>query len=161
MNLRLLLAATALSLVSAPALSATIGESVKADMPSLMTLSGTFHTNPNSACRRCGPPPQMARRSAAARLHRHRKGRQAGVVAVLARPGPTLMIRADIDGLPIVEQTGCRTPPRSARWHARASRRRHAWLGHDTHITSWLAPLANWSPQGRMVGHLGDDRAAW
>jgi hippurate hydrolase len=38
-----------------------------------------------------------------------------GVVAVLRNgPGPTVLVRADMDGLPVVEQTGLPSPRRIA-----------------------------------------------
>ncbi len=51
-----------------------------------------------------------------------------GVVAVLrgSKDGPTLMIRADIDGLPVDELTGLEFASTSGRMHA---------CGHDGHIT--------------------------
>ena len=51
-----------------------------------------------------------------------------GVVAVLegARPGPTLMIRADIDGLPVDEETGLEFASTNGAMHA---------CGHDGHTS--------------------------
>jgi amidohydrolase len=51
-----------------------------------------------------------------------------GLVAVLegAKPGPRLMIRADIDGLPVDELTGLEFASTNGRMHA---------CGHDGHIT--------------------------
>jgi amidohydrolase len=51
-----------------------------------------------------------------------------GLVGVLkgAKPGPTLMIRADIDGLPVDELTGLDFASTNGRMHA---------CGHDGHIT--------------------------
>ncbi len=51
-----------------------------------------------------------------------------GLVGVLkgAKPGPTLMIRADIDGLPVDELTGLEFASTNGRMHA---------CGHDGHIT--------------------------
>jgi len=54
-----------------------------------------------------------------------------GLVAVLegAKPGPRLMIRADIDGLPVDELTGLDFASTNGRMHA---------CGHDGHITMTL-----------------------
>ncbi|MDQ3328886.1 MAG: amidohydrolase, partial [Chloroflexota bacterium] len=56
-----------------------------------------------------------------------------GVVALIdgAHPGRTLLMRADIDGLPIEEQTGLE-------YRSTHQNRMHA-CGHDTHITMMLA----------------------
>ena len=63
-----------------------------------------------------------------------------GVVAVMKNgPGPVLMLRADMDGLPVVEQTGL---PFASKVRATARSGvetgvMHA-CGHDTHMTAWL-----------------------
>jgi amidohydrolase len=72
-----------------------------------------------------------------------------GVVGVLdsGRPGPTLMVRADIDGLPVVEQTSLPFASTNGAMHA---------CGHDGHITMAVGAaevLAGMKPQlrGRVV----------
>jgi hippurate hydrolase len=63
-----------------------------------------------------------------------------GVVAVMRNgPGPVLMLRADMDGLPVVEQTGL---PFASKVRATARSGvetgvMHA-CGHDTHMTAWI-----------------------
>jgi hippurate hydrolase len=64
-----------------------------------------------------------------------------GVVAVMKNgPGPTLLIRADMDGLPVKEQTGLpfASKVRGKTLDGVESDVMHA-CGHDTHITTWLA----------------------
>src|SRR5688500_3925912 len=65
---------------------------------------------------------------------------KSGVVAVMRNgPGPVLMIRADMDGLPIVEQTGL---PFASKVRAVARSGVETGVmhgcGHDTHMTAWL-----------------------
>ncbi len=77
-----------------------------------------------------------------------------GVVAVLENgPGKTLMIRADMDGLPVREQTGLPFASTKRRMNAAGEEKpaMHA-CGHDIHMTSLLgtaeemaAQKANWS----------------
>ena len=64
-----------------------------------------------------------------------------GVVAVMKNgPGPVLMLRADMDALPVVEQTGL---PFASQGRAATARSgvetgvMHA-CGHDTHMTAWV-----------------------
>jgi tricorn protease len=92
-------------------------------------------------CRRCCAlprPPRQSRAVDAGGEERRQAGRggakklgfqvttgvgKTGVVAVMKNgPGPVLMLRADMDGLPVVEQTGLPSPARSRHERARASR---------------------------------------
>jgi amidohydrolase len=64
-----------------------------------------------------------------------------GVVGVLANgPGPTLLIRADMDGLPVAEETGLAYASKVQAKDASGERVpvMHA-CGHDLHLTSLLA----------------------
>jgi hippurate hydrolase len=63
-----------------------------------------------------------------------------GIVAVLQNgPGPTLMIRTDMDALPLVEKTGLpyASAARDTAWSGEESGVMHA-CGHDIHMTVWL-----------------------
>jgi hippurate hydrolase len=63
-----------------------------------------------------------------------------GVVAVLKNgDGPTLMIRADMDALPLVEKTGVpyASRARDIAWSGEESGVMHA-CGHDIHMTTWI-----------------------
>ena len=63
-----------------------------------------------------------------------------GVVAVLENgPGPVLMIRADMDGLPLVEKTGVpyASKVRDIAWSGEEAGVMHA-CGHDIHMTAWI-----------------------
>jgi hippurate hydrolase len=63
-----------------------------------------------------------------------------GFVAVLENgPGPTLMIRADMDALPLVEKTGLAyaSKARDMAWSGEESGVMHA-CGHDLHMTIWI-----------------------
>jgi amidohydrolase len=63
-----------------------------------------------------------------------------GLVAVLKNgDGPTLMIRADMDALPVVERTGLpyASTKRDIAWSGEEGGVMHA-CGHDIHMTSWV-----------------------
>lgn len=63
-----------------------------------------------------------------------------GFVAVLKNgEGPTLMIRADMDALPLVEKTGLTYAStfRDTAWSGEESGVMHA-CGHDIHMTTWI-----------------------
>ncbi len=68
-----------------------------------------------------------------------------GVVAVMENgEGPTVMIRADMDGLPVVEETGraYASTKRDITWDGVEGGVMHA-CGHDIHMTSWLGTARN------------------
>jgi len=63
-----------------------------------------------------------------------------GFVAVLQNgPGPTLMIRTDMDALPLIEKTGLSYAStfRDTAWSGEESGVMHA-CGHDIHMTTWI-----------------------
>lgn len=63
-----------------------------------------------------------------------------GFVAVMENgPGPVLMIRADMDALPLVEKTGLPYASRfrDIAWSGEEAGVMHA-CGHDIHMTSWI-----------------------
>ena len=68
-----------------------------------------------------------------------------GVVAVMENgDGPTLLIRADMDGLPVPEQTGFdfASQQTAISWTGVESQVMHA-CGHDIHMTSWIGTARN------------------
>ena len=90
-----------------------------------------FHTFPELGFQENETASAIAERLKAAGLEVETGIGQTGVVGVLkgARDGPTLMIRADIDGLPVDELTGLEFASKNGRMHA---------CGHDGHITMAL-----------------------
>ena len=166
MNHRLLLPATAAILMSAPAFAVTIGDAVKADMPSLMAMYRDFHANPELSMQEVRTPAKLAAEMKKLGFTVTEKVGKTGVVAVLRNgPGPTLMIRADMDGLPIVEQTGL---PYASKVRAMARSGVETGVmhgcGHDTHVTSWIgtarllaARKSEWSGTLVMIAQPGEE----
>lgn len=122
---------------SYPAVSARLD----AELPRLMELYRDLHANPELSFQEVKTAAKLAVRARTLGFTVTEKVGQTGVVAVLKNgPGPVLMIRADMDGLPVVEQTGL---PFASK--VRATTRdgieagvMHA-CGHDTHMTAWIA----------------------
>ncbi|MEO5578326.1 MAG: amidohydrolase [Sphingomicrobium sp.] len=166
MNYRLMYAVTAAALMSAPASAATIGAAVKSDMPSLMAMYRDFHANPELSMQEVRTPAKLAAEMKKLGFTVTEKVGKTGVVAVLRNgPGPTLMIRADMDGLPIVEQTGL---PFASKIRALARSGVETGVmhgcGHDTHITSWIgtarllsARKSEWSGTLVMIAQPGEE----
>jgi amidohydrolase len=139
MTRRLLLAAAALAFAM-PASAGAISDAVRGDMPQLMTLYSDLHSNPELSMQEVRTPAKLAAEARKLGFTVTEKVGKSGVVAVMKNgPGPVLMIRADMDGLPVVEQTGL---PFASKVKAVARSGvetgvMHA-CGHDTHMTAWL-----------------------
>ncbi|MEQ1724536.1 MAG: amidohydrolase [Sphingopyxis sp.] len=163
------LAAAAWSALSAPAASQDISAQIRADMPSLMALYRDMHAHPElsfmevqSAARLAGEARRLG-----FEVTEHVGGH--GVVAVLRNgAGPVLMIRADMDGLPVTEPAGLpyASQARVTTAEGVETGAMHA-CGHDTHMAAWIgtarALVANrgaWSGTLVMIGQPAEERGA-
>jgi amidohydrolase len=120
--------------------AATIADGVKADMPALMTLYRDLHANPELSMQEVRSSAKLAAEARKLGFTVTERVGKTGVVAVMKNgPGPVLLLRADMDALPVVEQTGL---PFASKVKAVARSGvetgvMHA-CGHDTHMTAWL-----------------------
>ena len=135
------LALLAASILAAPASAATLNEAIRADLPQLMTLYRDLHANPELSMQEVRTPaklaPEMRKLGFAVTEHVGKTG----VVSVLKNgPGPVLMIRADMDALPVKEQTGLPFASKAMGKLPDGTETpvMHA-CGHDAHVTSFLA----------------------
>jgi hippurate hydrolase len=133
----LLLAAT---LLASPAAANDLRPAIAADMPRLMEVYRDLHANPELSMQEVRSPAKLAAEARKLGFTVTEKVGKTGVVAVMKNgPGPVLMIRADMDGLPIVEQTGL---PFASKVRATARSGVETGVmhgcGHDTHMTAWL-----------------------
>jgi len=123
-----------------PAHADALSDAVTKDMPSLIALYRDLHANPELSM-------QEEKTSAKLAAEAKRLGfvvttgvGKTGVVAVMRNgPGPVLLIRADMDALPVVEQTGLpfASTRRGTSVAGVESGIMHA-CGHDTHMTTWV-----------------------
>jgi len=126
--------------LSTAAPAATIADGVKADMPQLMALYRDLHANPELSMQEVRTPAKLAAEMRKLGFTVTEKVGKTGVVSVMKNgEGPVLMIRADMDGLPVVEQTGL---PFASKVRAVARSGvetgvMHA-CGHDTHMTAFI-----------------------
>lgn len=134
-------AALGMALASAsPAMADDLSDDLAADMPALMELYRDLHENPELSFQEHKTAAKLAAKMRALGFEVTEGVGQTGVVAVMTNgEGPTVMLRADMDGLPVEEQTGL----------AYASKQRgipasgvesgimHA-CGHDTHMAGWF-----------------------
>ncbi len=142
-------AAMALALGSASAAHAEAhvepgGDELRAavmeDMPGLIELYQDLHANPELSFQEFETASKLAARMREMGFEVTEGVGQTGVVAVMENgEGPTVMLRADMDGLPVIEQTGL--PFASTRTAIPATGVEtgvmHA-CGHDTHMAAWI-----------------------
>jgi hippurate hydrolase len=137
---RSLVAFLAASILAAPSSAATLNEAINSDMPQLMTLYRDLHANPELSMQEVRTPAKLAAEMKKLGFAVTEKVGKTGVVAVLKNgEGPTLLIRADMDALPVVEQTNL---PFASKVRATARSGvetgvMHA-CGHDTHMTAFI-----------------------
>jgi amidohydrolase len=156
----LALAATLAPLMmAAPAVAASdpLGKAVEADMPSLIAIYKDLHVHPELSLKEGRSAAIMAAEAKKAGFEVTSGVGGTGVVAVLKNgPGPVLLLRADMDALPVTEQTG-------VDYASQTPGVMHA-CGHDTHMTSWIgiarrmaAMKANWSGTLVMIGQPAEE----
>ncbi|MDC8753152.1 amidohydrolase [Erythrobacter sp. sf7] len=132
--------ASALALIAVPAQADELRDAVAADMPALVELYKDLHANPELSFQEVETAKKLAARARALGFEVTEGVGKTGVVAVMTNgDGPVVMLRADMDGLPVIEQTGL--PYASKRKGIPASGIEtgimHA-CGHDTHMTAWI-----------------------
>ena len=134
--------AAALGVAALPttASAATVREAVAADMPQLMSLYRDLHAHPELSMQETRTAAKLAAEARKLGFQVTENVGKTGVVAVLRNgPGPVLMLRADMDGLPVKEQTGLAFASQATGKlpDGTVAPVMHA-CGHDTHMTAWL-----------------------
>jgi len=144
----------------------TVTDSISRDLPGLMAIYQDLHANPELSYQEVRSAGIMAKAAREAGYTVTEKVGQTGVVAVLKNgAGPTVLIRADMDGLPVVEQTGLAfaSKKRGVSTAGVESGIMHA-CGHDTHMTAWIETArlmakrkAEWSGTLVMIGQPAEE----
>ena len=130
------LAMTAPSAVSAQDLRAGVAE----DMPELMELYRDLHANPELSFEEHKTAAKLAKRMRDLGFEVTEGVGRTGVVSVMRNgDGPTVLLRADMDGLPVVEQTGLPFASKVTATPASGVTTgvMHA-CGHDTHMAGFI-----------------------
>ncbi len=136
-TLGLVLGAMALAV---PAQADELRDAVGEDMPGLMELYKDLHANPELSFQEFETAKKLAARARDLGFEVTEDVGQTGVVAVMRNgEGPTVMLRADMDGLPVTEQTGLPYASKAKGVPASGieSGLMHA-CGHDTHMAAWI-----------------------
>jgi hippurate hydrolase len=158
------LAGAALSL--APAGADPLADQVKGDLPSLMAIYRDLHANPELSMQETRSAGILAAEARKAGFEVTTGVGKTGVVAVMRNgPGPVLLLRADMDALPVIEQTGLpfASTKRGTSLAGVESGIMHA-CGHDTHMTTWIAVArrmaamkGQWHGTLVMIGQPGEE----
>ncbi|MCQ8184575.1 amidohydrolase [Parvularcula maris] len=137
-----LLTASALAF-TAPAFAQSLKEDAAADWKNLKPLYEHLHANPELSFQEVETARRMARELRNLGYKVTEKVGRTGVVGVLQNgEGPVVMVRADMDGLPVIEDTGLPYAS-TARGKNRFGEEQpimHA-CGHDVHMTSLIGTL--------------------
>jgi hippurate hydrolase len=143
-----------------------VADAIARDMPGLLETYRDLHANPELSFQEVRSAAILAAAARKAGFTVTEKVGKTGVVAVLKNgAGPTVLIRADMDGLPVVEQTGLpfASVKRGTSTAGVESGIMHA-CGHDTHMTAWIetarlmaARKAEWSGTLVMIGQPAEE----
>lgn len=143
-----------------------VADTVARDLPGLMETYRDLHANPELSFQEVRSAKIMADAARKAGFTVTEKVGRTGIVAVLKNgPGPTILIRADMDGLPVIEQTGLpfASTRRGTSTAGVESGIMHA-CGHDTHMTAWIetarlmaARKGEWSGTLVMIGQPAEE----
>ncbi|WP_369025381.1 M20 family metallopeptidase [Qipengyuania sp. RANM35] len=160
------LVALAMAATAAPASADDLRTAIAADMPSLMEIYRDLHQHPELSFQEVRSAKVMADAARKAGFKVTEGVGRTGIVAVLENgPGPTVMIRADMDALPVVEQTGLpfASKQRGIPPSGGETGIMHA-CGHDTHMTAWIATArqmaarkGEWSGTLVMIGQPAEE----
>lgn len=153
--------------LSAPAYARPddLRQTIAADLPGLMAIYRDLHQHPELAFQEVRSAKIMADAARAAGFTVTEKIGRTGVVAMLKNgPGPTVMIRADMDALPVTEQTNLPFASKARGMAAGGETGIMHACGHDTHMTAWIATArllaarkGQWSGTLVMIGQPAEE----
>lgn len=145
------------AMLAAPALAAPVD---------LVTLYKDLHTHPELSFQEVRSAGILAAEARAAGFEVTEKVGRTGVVAVLKNgKGPTVLIRADMDGLPVQETTGLPYASKASGNYGSGPMTpvMHA-CGHDIHMAVWVGTArwlaenkANWRGTVVMIGQPAEE----
>ncbi len=136
----LVVSAASLLALAVPASADDLRDDLAQDMPKLMELYRDLHAHPELSFQEHKTAAKLAKIVRDLGFEVTEGVGQTGVVAVMRNgEGPTVMLRADMDGLPVVEQTGLPFASKEVGVPASGVETgiMHA-CGHDTHMTGWV-----------------------
>jgi hippurate hydrolase len=153
--------------LDAPGAKAEIDAILDADYPGLDALYKDIHSHPELAFQETRTAALLAARMRQLGFEVSEHVGKTGVVAVYRNgPGPTVMVRTELDALPMEEKTGL---PYASRvqtvWQGKTTFVAHA-CGHDIHMASWVGTAetlvklkARWRGTLVFIGQPGEEAA--
>ena len=120
-------------------LKAAIETSFEADYPKLDALYKELHAHPELAFEEVKTAARLAAEMRALGFEVTEKVGKTGLVAIYRNgDGPTIMVRTELDALPMEEKTGLDYASRDkANWQGRETFVAHS-CGHDIHMANWV-----------------------
>ena len=165
--MRIAIAAALMALMFSGAADAmTLSESINSDMPQLLELYRDLHSHPELSMQEVRTPALLAADMRKLGFEVTEHVGKTGVVAVMKNgPGPVLLIRTDMDALPVKEETGlpfASTVTGKLR-DGTVTPVAHA-CGHDTHMATWIGTARRlssmkdqWSGTLVMIAQPGEE----
>src|SRR3977135_747673 len=122
-----------------PALKAAIEKSFEADYPKLDALYKDLDAHPELAFQEVKTAAKLAAEMRALGFEVTEKVGRTGLVAIYKNgDGPTIMVRTELDALPMEEKTGLDYASRDkTNWNGKETFVAHS-CGHDIHMASWV-----------------------
>src|ERR1700692_120863 len=120
-------------------LKAAIEASVEGDYPKLDALYKDLHAHPELAFEEVKTAAKLATEMRALGFEVTEKVGKTGLVAIYKNgDGPTIMVRTELDALPMEEKTGLAYASHDkTNWYGRETFVAHS-CGHDIHMASWV-----------------------
>src|SRR6476469_10549128 len=120
-------------------LKSAIARSIESDYPKLDALYKDIHAHPELAFQESKTAAKLAAEMRALGFEVTERVGQTGLVAIFGNgDGPTIMVRTELDALPMEEKTGLAYASHDkTTWQGRETFVAHA-CGHDIHMASWV-----------------------
>src|ERR1700761_2520023 len=125
--------------IDVPRLKPMIEKSVEGDYPKLDALYKDIHAHPEMAFQEVKTAAKLAAEMRALGFDVTEKVGKTGLVALYRNgDGPTIMVRTELDALPMEEKTNLPYASRDTTiWNGRETFVAHS-CGHDIHMASWV-----------------------
>src|SRR5260221_10120772 len=125
--------------LDAAKLKPTIEASVENEYPKVDALYKHTHAHPETAFQEVKPAAKLAAEMRAIGFEVTEQVGKTGLVAIYKNgDGPTIMVRTELDALPMEEKTGLPYASHDkTNWHGRETPVAHS-CGHDIHMASWV-----------------------
>jgi amidohydrolase len=154
--------------VSSACLASELSDAIQQDYTNyLAPLWDHFHQNPELSLMETETAKRLAKELRAVGFEVAENVGGTGIVAIMKNgTGPTVMVRADMDGLPVKEQSGLSNASQVTMkdWDGNVVSVMHA-CGHDVHITSLVGTARQmalrrkeWSGTLMLIGQPAEER---